>query len=574
MAEAAERIAIDISTTADVSGAQRTNAAVKDVGDTTQRAMAQAEVSTLRFNTALAVTNEEATLLSHSALIGFAELSRGIAKTAQAGEVGAFAMREFTGAAFRLSEFLGPGGEFLPIVGLVGFALYEAFKGGEDESEKMRKQFESDLAKMVDAVDQSGLQKKLRSLEIGDPSKGVGQGGGYKESIRDLVAQINDVVAEYNRLDTLIDEGTGKPVKDEDTWIGRATRVQMDAIKKHYTALEAELKPLREKQGELYDALLNPEVLPGMERDPNGLKAMKVTADLTNKLQDKLRDAINKATAAFEQHGPQDGSEALLRWWEGLWQRFALDGSTRKTAVDAMRKMMEQTLSDASKNTQDTATGGIAGALKGLQDLESKGPLLGTFSSSLGKGLSGLTNQSANLNEMLGTLGAKTVPALASGFQAMFAAVASHQNVFRAFAQVATGAIAEVAAKMAAEQFAEGLAMVADSIWHFLGPNPIAAVSAAKHFEAAAVFGSIAAGASIGAGLAGGGGGGSSGGGGGYSGGQFVPNNGQQNGVGGTTVIIQTIDPSSKAVINQMIYELNRSQMLGTPVIPPYGRPS
>src|SRR3954471_13611807 len=96
------------------------------------------------------------TEISHSALIGFSELARGVGKVAQAGEVGAFAMREFTGAAFRLGEFLGPAGPLIPVVGLLGYAFYEMCKGARDESEKTRKKFEEEFKKMVDALDQSG----------------------------------------------------------------------------------------------------------------------------------------------------------------------------------------------------------------------------------------------------------------------------------------------------------------------------------------------------------------------------------------------------------------------------------
>lgn len=43
---------------------------------------------------------------------------------------------------------------------------------------------------------------------------------------------------------------------------------------------------------------------------------------------------------------------------------------------------------------------------------------------------------------------------------------------------------------------------------------------------------------------------------------------------GGTTVIINTIDPLSRGAISSTIYEINRSGMLNTPIVAPYGRPS
>jgi hypothetical protein len=71
------------------------------------------------------------------------------------------------------------------------------------------------------------------------------------------------------------------------------------------------------------------------------------------------------------------------------------------------------------------------------------------------------------------------------------------------------------------------------------------------------------------AGLGGAGGGGATGGGGG---GSFVPTN--QNGGGNQTIIIQIGDVSNQALINTVRYELDRSHLLGKPVVAPYGRPS
>jgi hypothetical protein len=64
------------------------------------------------------------------------------------------------------------------------------------------------------------------------------------------------------------------------------------------------------------------------------------------------------------------------------------------------------------------------------------------------------------------------------------------------------------------------------------------------------------------------------GGGGGYagSGGTFTPN--AVNGAGGTTVIIQTVNPYSREVVAATTYYINRGQMLNTPIIAPPGAPS
>ncbi|HEY7195511.1 MAG TPA: hypothetical protein VH439_17340 [Gemmatimonadales bacterium] len=52
----------------------------------------------------------------------------------------------------------------------------------------------------------------------------------------------------------------------------------------------------------------------------------------------------------------------------------------------------------------------------------------------------------------------------------------------------------------------------------------------------------------------------------------FVPTN--TNAGGGITLIVQTVDPFSRSVVNNTVYEINRAGMLNTPVVAPYGRPS
>lgn len=241
--------------------------------------------------------------LGHSGMIGLSELTRGVSKVAEAGHVGAFAMREFTGAAFRLGEFLGPMGPLIPVIGLLGYAFYEAFDKAGKEAEKAREKMAQELAGAMDDFDQIALRKQLRELEIGKPSAGVGEGGGYAGSIRDLVAQVNATAAEYQRLQTLIDDGTGKPVYEEDTWIGRATKVQMDALTRHYNDLEKELKPLRDQQARLRDALINPQLMPGMTSPLTGLPKLTIDVDSPAK-------ALAKAQKEFTNEVHRSASEA------------------------------------------------------------------------------------------------------------------------------------------------------------------------------------------------------------------------------------------------------------------------
>lgn len=98
--------------------------------------------------------------------------------------------------------------------------------------------------------------------------------------------------------------------------------------------------------------------------------------------------------------------------------------------------------------------------------------------------------------------------------------------------------------------------------------NPVTSGWAAAGIGAAL----IGLGATLEALGSGAGGGGGSAGGFAGSGSTFTPN--AANAGGGTTVVIQTIDPLSRGVVQSTIYEINRSGMLNTPIVAPYGRPS
>jgi hypothetical protein len=93
-------------------------------------------------------------------------------------------------------------------------------------------------------------------------------------------------------------------------------------------------------------------------------------------------------------------------------------------------------------------------------------------------------------------------------------------------------------------------------------------VGAAAHLAVAAA--AIAAARQVAqmGGLTSGGGGGAGGAGGA---GTFVPNGGQAG--GNQTIIIQVGDVTNQALINTVRYEIDRSRLLGKPVVAPSGRP-
>jgi hypothetical protein len=112
---------------------------------------------------------EHTEIMSHSAMIGLGELTRGIAKTAEAGHAGAFSMKEFAGAAMRLGATLGSAGGLAGIAVLVGGALYEMFSKAREEMKKTEDQFKESIANMANETRGQDLVKQARDLLYGTP---------------------------------------------------------------------------------------------------------------------------------------------------------------------------------------------------------------------------------------------------------------------------------------------------------------------------------------------------------------------------------------------------------------------
>src|SRR4051812_22757436 len=109
--------------------------------------------------------------ISHSAARGLGELGRGLGNVAQSGELGAFALREFTGAAFRLGAEVGSAG-LGAAIGLTVLAigtLVEAFGKAGESAKKANQEFQSYIETLVhgSVVEASLAKAKLFS---GDPT--------------------------------------------------------------------------------------------------------------------------------------------------------------------------------------------------------------------------------------------------------------------------------------------------------------------------------------------------------------------------------------------------------------------
>lgn len=136
--------------------------------DGVQRQIRLVRDETAAFNS----VSEKGVEISHSAARGLGELGRGLGQVAQSGQLGAFSLREFTGAAFRLGAEFGPAGMGAAI-GLTVLAigtLIEVFGKAGDASKKMAEDFQRSLDEMMNAGDVAAMKKKAQDIWLGTPS--------------------------------------------------------------------------------------------------------------------------------------------------------------------------------------------------------------------------------------------------------------------------------------------------------------------------------------------------------------------------------------------------------------------
>lgn len=234
------------------------------------------------------VAGAEATLMSRSTLIGVSELARGVGRVAQAGQVGAFAMREFTGAAFRIGAVAGVWGEVIAVAATLGFAIYEIFSGARKEIDKTKKEFEDSIKDMVDTANNAGLIGKFRELEVGLASNGFGKGGGFTGSAMDLRGQL----AEKNAMIANAKAAGNKLL---------LVQLEREAAK-----LEADLKPILAREDKLRDLILNPPAVEfhGTREANKGIAAVHTDANGPKhdlEAQKKEIDDIARAASRLSQ---------------------------------------------------------------------------------------------------------------------------------------------------------------------------------------------------------------------------------------------------------------------------------
>jgi hypothetical protein len=276
--------------------------------------------------------------LHGSAAIGISELSRGIARVAQSGTVGAFAMREFTGAAFRLASFLGPVGPLIPIIGILGYALYEIFHKSRDEIDKTQQKFEQSLKEMVDNADMAALTKKFRDVFAGTASTGFTEG---------VTGLRNRLAAEEATLETLRQQRQGNDIKRAKE-LKEAFTAQVVVVNQ----LQQQLDMAEVTAARLRNEVIRPDNAPFENRPA---PAVKITTDTFAASTRKLAQESERLSSIYDtlnkqHHATVSNAEAVLDAYDRLSARLRELRAQGRNAFDPLVEATEKAKATLEKS--------------------------------------------------------------------------------------------------------------------------------------------------------------------------------------------------------------------------------
>lgn len=229
--------------------------------------------------------------LSHSAVIGFGELARGVGKVAEAGHVGAFAMREFSGAAMRLGSELGPLGGLAGIFVLLGGVIVETFTKARREIEETQKKFQEEIAKMANAGRASEIEQRQRALLYGQPFDEKNQlravsryaPGAFAGSLADLEAHFAALQQQIPR------DATMAPAKIADEW-NKVVKA-LDEARTQFAALRTAALNVANQPAEMSGLL--PVIT--VEKITDAQKELEAQAKFTAASMDRITDSLKRA---------------------------------------------------------------------------------------------------------------------------------------------------------------------------------------------------------------------------------------------------------------------------------------
>lgn len=262
-------------------------------------------------------------------------------------------------AVFAATSF-GPEGLIVAGLAAGAAAIIDYFAESRRQMRDTRKAFEDEVKRMIDAGDSIGLQVKLREVERGKPSAGMGAGGFFKGSLGDLQTQYNALVDRKNSSNNLI---------------------EVLRIKRQMDALWKQMMPLVQEQRQLKDAILNrPDALP----DITGLPAIRIEAKGPGGMAKDAAAAAREAAAQFrewldrgrdilaifgdmktEGAGTADVAERLLRIYDDMAAMLERMPDSWSAQGRELRKMISEIRQNADI-IDILRGGGYAAAAKGL----------------------------------------------------------------------------------------------------------------------------------------------------------------------------------------------------------------
>ena len=205
----------------------------------------------------------DAAATAHLTRIGGAArgLASGFEVMARSGNFAGEATRQIIAQGAEMAFTFGAGGPIVGAVGIAGAAIIELFQRSRREMEETRKKAIDVLAKLVDAGDIHGIMVRMRDLELGKASAGLGQGGGFVGGLRDLKAQLatqRGILTDF--------EQRGSNSHPETT---------LHATQQAVIDLQNRIRPLQEDFDRLRRTVLN---FPTLPQDIAGLNAVTTTA--------------------------------------------------------------------------------------------------------------------------------------------------------------------------------------------------------------------------------------------------------------------------------------------------------
>jgi hypothetical protein len=193
---------------------------------------------------------------------------------ARMGTVGGEGLRQIVVQGGQMAFMFGAGGPLVAAIGVAALAIVNVFQRAREEARKAREAFVAEINAMADAGDALGMTRRLQQIELGRPSAGRGQGGGYAGGLLDLRAQVQALqrqevalAAEIERRD-LRERATnrGEPVIPPEI-------LRLRRIKGELEQLLPRLTELEQQRSRLLDVLNNP---PTALRTPTGLPEVTV----------------------------------------------------------------------------------------------------------------------------------------------------------------------------------------------------------------------------------------------------------------------------------------------------------